>query len=240
MKKIMYLIVFVFLGISGLFSQDLWRFEEGEKTLYYNKEPFTPYQGVWTPLGYFVFTPFGVNPFHYYGWQKVKDAPAIPSAVAQAREHELKRGWFFASGQPANVRLGEWLFFPATSLWARPESFLKLYRQWQVFYEHYPPLSTAIYNQVEPDIFYRFVTPYLTKDVIKVEAQLPAGWIEVYSRRLEKNGPRQLFLFYFPRVLSFKSVEWIKIRYRYQKGRSREELLKLIYQKDTGLGIRGE
>jgi len=138
------------------------------------------------------------------------------------------------------VRLGEWLFFPATKLWAKPESFLKLYRQWQVFFEHYTALSHSIYNPAEPDTFYRFVTPYLTKDIVKVEAELPSGWIEVYSRRLEKNGPRQLFIFYFPRVLSPKSTEWIKIRYSYQEGRSREELLKLIYQKDTGLGIRGE
>lgn len=208
---------------------------KNKKVLTYNKNPFPIYEDVLNPLGYFTFTAFATNPFNFYGWVKKTNIPSITSK-GKLNDKELKQGWAFSEFRPNNLPQG-WIFFPKTSLWANPDTFLKLFRFWKQYYENIPLLSSQIYNLIQDKKFYRITTNYLDKELLNIQVELPKNWIKVYQKDIYSNGYRKLLIFY-PLSLppkEEKKIHIIKLIYYYPHGKKVYKNYFIIYQKDTGL-----
>jgi hypothetical protein len=234
MKSIYLYLLFIIICNAG-WSQ--WNYSERERILYFENQPFPPYSPILTPVGSFVFIPFASNPFDRSGWFPVKEFKIEHAAGGPVEEKELKRGWVISNTKPQNVPQN-WVYFPQSSLWSDPRTFFKLYRLWNRFFETLPILEPSIYNEIEPNKFYRIQTPYLDKEIQKVELTVPEDIIVVFKKDLISYGKRKLFLIYTLKAMEKNPVSVLKLFHHYKNGQEKTTRIKLVYQKDTGLNFQ--
>jgi hypothetical protein len=213
-----------------------WNYQEDEKILYYDSQPFPFFQAVQTPIGYFAPLFYASNPLQQYGWVKMQQqiTPSVSnSSISPGQE---KKGWYFSTQKPANIS-DEWVFFPQIALWTKPETLFMLYRLWDNFYEYLPRLDHTIFNLIQPEHFYRIQTTALNKEIRTVEAIVPDGFSLIYQKILPQKGTRKLFIFYHHGTKSNHKddVQLIKIRYYYEDFSTKETLFKLISSPNSKL-----
>ncbi len=234
MRKI---IIFIIL----LFSTSLWgnwQFDEERKLLLYNSQPFPTYQKIFTPIGLFGFTNFGSNLFNFYGWAKIDQKFQNFEDVGVISEDGLAKGYYFSKQKPANVPK-DWIYIHDIKMWAEPQNFLKLYTEWDVFYEHITHIDRNIYNIMVKKRFYRIVTPYIEKKVREVKIKLNNDLYLVHKKKLKKDGIRYLFVFIMPeQIMKPGHYDEISVIYYYQSSRKKVVQYRLIYQKETQLNFK--
>lgn len=189
-------IIFILIILTPLtLSAADWEFKADSRQLLYKGEAFPFYKNVLTPIGYYGFAIFGSNPFQAYGWYKLdeKELSVIPGHDLSAED--IKQGWAFKHDKPGNLP-ADWIYFQDSKLWARPESFFKLLRLWELYYENIEKLGTDIYNPLKKNKFYRIITSYLTNDILDVQITLPAYLIKAHEADIHDFGTRRQLIFY--------------------------------------------
>lgn len=233
MKKF-YIVFLCFFSVS-LFANN-WRYDNIQRQLFYKNQPFPPFSLIFCPLGTFDFIPFAKLPFLSYGWKKTQEPYLKIENEGATKEEWIKRGWLFSFKKPSNIP-DNWIYFPLQGLWSNPDSFLKLYQFFNVFYEKIPQLDSNIHNCVKKDQFYTIITPKLSSSIKEVRVQVLSPIIKVYQTSIKKEGKQELFIFYIEESLEKekKEIFTIKLHFILQNGAIKKQTYFLIGQNDTKL-----
>lgn len=220
---------------SFIFGSE-WEYQEENKALLYLGQPFPIYQNIVTPIGYYGFEKFGDNPFFAYGWFKMKQEGLNIQTGDSISEEGIRRGWWIGFKRPLNLP-EKWVYFPKTYLYASVDSFFRLNRFWNDFYEKIDELSYHVYNQIESGKFYRIETHYLENKIRNVQVLYPKAMVLIFEKKLTDYGVRKLFIFYtLPKSeKSGSEIDQIQLNYLETDGNVQAKKYKLIYQKDSRL-----
>ncbi|HCL57131.1 MAG TPA: hypothetical protein DHW82_09020 [Spirochaetia bacterium] len=228
----------LFLLSVYIYPQNTWVYRESDKILLYGGQPFPFYSFVLNSLGYFGFAKKTENIFQTQGWIKQEESSFPIQEGSALSPEEMKRGWVFSEKRPSNLS-AEWIFFPEKKLWAVPESFFKLFRLWDEYFENIQLIDNSIYSLIEPFQFYRIETLFLNKKIKKVEIRVPDNFVLTYEKNIKKDGVRKFFILYcFEIPISKKNkTDWIQLDYFYTDGNISRKTYKIIYQKNTALSF---
>ncbi|HOJ50432.1 MAG TPA: hypothetical protein PKW55_06435 [Spirochaetota bacterium] len=220
MKKV-FIIYFLFFS-QFLFSN--WEYDEQNKQLLYNGQPFPTYSPVLTPIGLYYFEKFSSNVYYAYGWFKKKpDKESFDKITPDKNSDE--QGWFIYDGNLDYPSIDGWLYFPEKRLFVKIDVFFRFYNLIENYYFNIQKLEKYIYNKVYKKL-YRVETAYLSKktDYVRLETE---DFIIINSKLSGIIGPKYIFILY-PYFKKMKEYYSIRLKYYSDNKLVKIELIKCI------------